>query len=88
MLRREGEAILMGEDIEVRILSVRGSKVKIGITAPRAVAVRTLEVELASNENRAAAQAFTRTDRIARLLETWAKHSAKDEPATDMRGRK
>ena len=88
MLRREGEAILIGEDIDVRILSVRGSKVKIGITAPRAVPVRTLEVELAINENRAAARAFTRTsDLIARLLETCAKNPVKDESPSDMEGK-
>ena len=88
MRRREGETILMGDDIEVRILSVGGSRVKIGITAPRAVAVRTLEVELVSNENRAAARAFPRTpDLIARLIETCAETGAenpvKAEAASD-----
>jgi hypothetical protein len=43
---------------------------------------------LVSNENRAAAEAFIRTpDRIARLLETCAKNSAKSESLTDRGGR-
>lgn len=55
MRRREGEAIQIGQDIEVHILSVNGSKVKIGIVAPRNVAVSAREFELVRLANRAAA---------------------------------
>ena len=56
MRRREGEAIRIGCDVEIRILSIKGSKVKIGITAPRSVAVSAHEIELVRSENLAAAQ--------------------------------
>lgn len=55
MRRREGESILIGEDIEIRILSIDRSKVKIGITAPREIPVVTREMELVRRENQAAA---------------------------------
>jgi carbon storage regulator len=55
MRRRAGEAILLGEDIEIRILEVDRSRVKIGISAPREVTVRSCAIELVRDENRAAA---------------------------------
>jgi carbon storage regulator len=56
MRRREGEAILIGDEVEVRILSVEGTRVKIGINAPRSIRVRTLEADLVRDQNLAAAQ--------------------------------
>lgn len=56
MQRRVGEAILLGDDVEVRILSIGRNRVKVGITAPRATIVRACEIELVRDENRAAAQ--------------------------------
>lgn len=37
--RRPGESIRLGEDIEIRLLEVRGDTVRLGITAPRSVKV-------------------------------------------------
>jgi carbon storage regulator len=37
--RRVGERILVGKDVVVTILSVRGQQVRVGIDAPRNVAV-------------------------------------------------
>jgi carbon storage regulator len=69
MRRREGEAILIGDDVEIRILSINRARVKIGITAPRAVPVTAREVELVRSENRAAAEAMSLApDIVARLL--------------------
>jgi len=49
--RQSGEAIYIGEDIEIMILQVRGDKVRIGINAPRGVAVLRNElVEAAARE--------------------------------------
>jgi carbon storage regulator len=56
MRRREGEAIQIGDSVEVRILAVNGSRVKIGITAPRLIKVQPKEVELVRAENQAAAR--------------------------------
>ena len=49
--RKEGEAIHIGEDIEIRIVSVRGNKVTLGIVAPRNVKIsnrKMSEIEMAN----------------------------------------
>jgi carbon storage regulator len=52
--RRAGESILIGEDIEIQIVDLSPSRVKIGITAPREVVVLRKEVKLSSEQNIAA----------------------------------
>jgi carbon storage regulator len=56
MSRREGETILIGEEIEVVIAHIGRSRVKVGIRAPRAMAVVAREVKLVREENLAAAE--------------------------------
>ena len=56
MQRREGESILIGDDVEIRILSVSGSRVKVGIAAPRNIPVQAREVQLVRAQNLAAAE--------------------------------
>lgn len=42
--RKANESIMIGNDIEITILEVKGEQVKIGITAPKAVPVYRQEV--------------------------------------------
>jgi carbon storage regulator len=56
MRRRAGESILIGEDVEIQIMHIGESRIKIGITAPKSVAVSMKEVKLVGQENLAAAQ--------------------------------
>ena len=56
MLRREGESILIGDNVEIRILAVNGSRVKVGIEAPRSIPVLAREVHLVRAENLAASE--------------------------------
>lgn len=42
--RHPGEEIVIGENIVVRIMEVRGDKVSLGITAPRTVPVNRREI--------------------------------------------
>jgi carbon storage regulator len=44
LTRRAGEAVRIGDDIEVTVMAVNGSQVRIGITAPRDVAVDREEI--------------------------------------------
>jgi carbon storage regulator len=44
LTRKLGEKILIGEDIEVTVLDVRGDGVRIGIDAPRGVKIQREEV--------------------------------------------
>ena len=42
--RRTGETLRIGEDVEVTVMAVNGSQVRIGIKAPRNVAVDREEI--------------------------------------------
>ncbi len=42
--RKSGETIIIGDDIEVTLLSINGESVKLGISAPRDVTVHRQEV--------------------------------------------
>lgn len=42
--RRAGESIVIGDDVTVSILEVRGDIVRVGIDAPRSVAVHRAEL--------------------------------------------
>jgi len=42
--RRKDESIIIGDDVEVTIVDVRGDKVRLGITAPKNIPVHRREV--------------------------------------------
>ena len=42
--RKPNESIIIGDDIEVKIVEVRGEQVKLGITAPRNISVHRKEI--------------------------------------------
>jgi carbon storage regulator len=44
LTRRLGESVLIGSDITVTVLGVKGSQVRVGIDAPKDVAVHREEV--------------------------------------------
>jgi len=42
--RQRDESIIIGDDVEITIVDVRGDKVRLGITAPKHIAVHRREV--------------------------------------------
>ena len=42
--RTTEQTIMIGDDIEVRVVGIQGGKVKLGITAPRSVVVHRREI--------------------------------------------
>lgn len=42
--REKGEAIVIGDDVKIEIVDVRGDKVRLGITAPLTIPVHRQEV--------------------------------------------
>ena len=52
--RRAGESFMIGDNMEVEILEIEGSQVKIGIRAPREVPVVRKEIHLTAQQNRSA----------------------------------
>ena len=67
--RRLGESIVIGNDVVVRVIDVRGDQIKLGIEAPRDVQIHREEVWLElQEENARAAAGSTRTrDMVAKL---------------------
>jgi len=56
--RLRDEAIMIGDEIEITVVDVRGDKVRLGISAPPRVAVHRKEVyEAIRSENELASQA-------------------------------
>jgi carbon storage regulator len=80
-IRREGESILIGDSIEVRIIDVRRSKVKLGISAPRDLRITTREHVLVREQNLLAAVSSDRVvwnlaaDSVAGLLQESSRES-------------
>ena len=55
--RQRDETIMIGDDIEVTVVDIRGDKVRLGINAPREISVHRKEVyDAIKRENREAAQ--------------------------------
>ncbi len=55
--RQRDESIVIGDNVVVTIVDVRGDKVRLGIEAPREVSVHRREIyEAIQRENRQAAQ--------------------------------
>lgn len=44
LTRNIGEAIMFGDDLKVTVLGVRGNQVRIGVSAPKEVAVHREEI--------------------------------------------
>ncbi|MCW3061558.1 MAG: carbon storage regulator CsrA [Capsulimonas sp.] len=56
LTRRLNQSIKIGDDVEITVIEVRGDQVRLGVSAPRDVAVHRKEVYLQiQQENRAAA---------------------------------
>jgi carbon storage regulator len=55
--RQRDETIMIGDDIEVTVVDIRGDKVRLGINAPREISVHRKDVyDAIRRETRAAAQ--------------------------------
>lgn len=68
LTRKENESIMIGDDIEVKVLDLKENQVKIGISAPKSVAVHRREVYLAILQENAQAAAPKQVEDISNLL--------------------
>ena len=68
--RRAGESVVIGEDVTVSVLEVRGDVVRIGIDAPRSVAVHRAEllVQLEESNKEAASPSKDAVDSLLSAL--------------------
>ena len=60
LTRRTGESLRIGDDVEVTVMAVNGSQVRIGIKAPRNIAVDREEIAERKQRERVPAQQISR----------------------------
>jgi carbon storage regulator len=68
--RKAGESLLIGDGIEIEVIDVSPSRVKLGIKAPEDVTILRKEIRDAAEHNREAARRVTAStiqDLVARL---------------------
>ena len=69
LTRKEDESIMIGDDIEVKVLDLKESQVKLGIVAPKSVAVHRREVYLAIQSENPQAASAAQIDTITDLIQ-------------------
>ena len=62
LTRRVGESVVIGEDVTVTVLGVKGNQVRIGINAPKTVAVHREEIFERIKNGRPAGEGSAPTD--------------------------
>lgn len=67
LTRRIGERVLIGDDIEVTVLDVKGDSVRIGVQAPRTTRIQRAEIVAAIEQENVAA-AGSAEDATAAIL--------------------
>jgi len=76
LARRVNQSIMIGDEIEVVVVDIKGDQIKLGIRAPRTVSVHRSEVHKEiQDQNREAAA--TQPDALATLKDLMARKSKK-----------
>jgi len=60
--RRTGEALLIGDDVEIEVLAITAQGAKIGIRAPKETVVLRKELKITQQQNEAAARGLAAVD--------------------------
>ena len=67
--RKQNESIIIGDEIEISVIDIKGDQVKLGINAPKEIKVYRFEVyESIQRENKAAAMAGTVLPKLEDLM--------------------
>jgi carbon storage regulator len=70
LTRKSNQSIMIGDDIEVSVLSVMGEKVRIGIQAPRDIPVFRKEVYLEIQQERMEADGGGSREKVDEALQS------------------
>lgn len=68
--RKQGESIMIGNDVEITILEIKGDQIKIGIAAPKSVPIYRKEIYVSIQEaNKEAATSDGSVDALKDLFQ-------------------
>ena len=80
--RKEGESLLIGDDIRVTVVSVEaGGRVRLAIDAPRSLPILRSELRRAVDTNQAAAQEEAAPAELMDYLKAMAASEEKPQPS-------
>lgn len=68
LTRKENESIMIGDNIEVKLLDIKENQVKLGIVAPREIPVHRREVYLAIQAENAQAASASQAEKVSKLI--------------------
>lgn len=67
--RKLNESIMIGQDIEIKVIEIKGDQVKIGITAPKSVPIYRKEIYMQIKEsNQEASKNLDNVELVKNLL--------------------
>jgi carbon storage regulator len=79
--RQRDESIMIGDDVEITIVDVRGDKVRLGITAPRHIPVHRREIYDAIQREKKEKQAKEKAEGAEeQQIEQAAEEESKKQP--------
>lgn len=79
LARKINESIMIGDDIEIVIIDIKGDQVKLGIKAPQSVAVHRKEIyDEIQKENIAAMQSQVKPDTLKDITDILQIHKEKN----------
>ena len=65
LTRRIGESVIIGDDVKITVLGVKGSQVRLGIEAPKSVSVHREEIYERIQQEKAEGSAETSKDTLS-----------------------
>ncbi len=72
LTRKQDESIIIDDNIEITVISIDEGKVKLGISAPKEIAIHRKEIYLdIQNENKKAAESSIKLDELKKLFKKW-----------------
>ncbi len=69
LARKINESIMIGNDIEITVLEIKGEQIKLGISAPKNIPIYRKEIYLQiKEENKSAAEAFVSDELLKNIF--------------------